>query len=366
MQIDVSASISRLLYENDKVIIPGLGGLVATYQHTTIDQVQGVFSPPTKDLSFNPNLTTNDGLLINHIKTRYNTTFSEAEQAISRFVAEANALFDKRENVALPEVGKLFKDYSGQIQFVSDSNNFNSSSYGLPEVQFHRVIRDGQPAHTADSESKNTGVPAAAGANVATTASQNTTVPIPTEMDKEVSYYLQRAIPLLAVLAILVVGMSIYLVTSKNNAAAALSTAPDANTEQSAEETSIRINQKPALADESIYTEEGVIIEKDETQQSSDNASPIIDTEGETLAPNQKECVIIIGGFRNKTNVERLVQRLYEAGYDAYIDKKNGITRVGAMFAYTRAREVDRKLRDVQERFAKKAWILPPEERVSK
>lgn len=364
MQIDVGASISRLLYENDKVIIPGFGGLVATYQHATVDQVQGVFSPPAKELSFNPNLITNDGLLINHIKTRYNTTFAQAEKAVADFVAQANTVFAKRENVILPEVGKLFKDYSGNIQFVSDNNNFNSQSYGLPPVKFYPVLRDRIPnpsptvvGNAAAATTVVTGAAKESKSHSVTIAKEES---IPTEVDKEVSYYLQRAIPFLAVLAVLVVVTSIYLVMSKNN-----NTRVNDGTAlaESIEEAQIRVNQKPALEDEAVYTDEGVILEEETPAGDIRTTPPVVDTEGETLAPNQKECVIIVGGFKSKANIEKLIQRLYEAGYDAYTDKKGSITRVGAMFAYTQESEVDRKLKDVQRRFAKKAWILPPDER---
>ncbi|MFK7936785.1 MAG: hypothetical protein AB8G22_24945 [Saprospiraceae bacterium] len=367
MQIDVGASISRLLYENDKVIIPGFGGLVAAYQNAAIDQVQGVFSPPAKDLSFNTNLITNDGLLINHIKTKYNVSFAEAEQAVADFVAQAKTTFERRENVVLPEIGKLFKDYEGKVQFVSDSNNFNSQSYGLPPVQFYPVLRDRIPDPAIATGTVATPNNAPIGAASTSTANIATPTPavaadesIPTEVDKEISYYLQKAIPFLAGLAILVVALSLYLVMSKDN-----NTRVNDGSElaESVEEAQIRINQKPELEDDAAYTEEGTIIEEGSVVEEVPDTPPLVDTEGETLAPNQKECVIIIGGFRDKGNVERLIQKLYEAGYDAYTDKKGSITRVGAMFAYNRESEVDRKLRDVQKRFAEKAWILPPDER---
>ena len=362
MQIDVGASISRLLYENNKVIIPGFGGLVATYQHASIDQVQGVFSPPAKDLVFNPNLITNDGLLINHIKSRYNISFAEAEKAVADFVTDAKATFGRRENVIIPEVGKLFKDYEGNIQFVSDSNNFNSQSYGLPAVKFYPVLRDRIPNPAATTAGAAATAAATSGGAAGDTVTTATAESIPTEVDKEVDYYLQKAIPFLAGLAILVVAVSVYLVMSK-----------DSNTRvndgsalvESIEESQIRVNQKPALEDETVYTEEGVILEDEVPTSDISTVPPVVDTEGETLAPNQKECVIIIGGFKNKGNIEKLIQRIYEAGYDAYTDRKGNLTRVGAMFAYTRESEVDQKLRDVQRRFAEKAWILPPEERLN-
>lgn len=355
MQIDVGTSISRLLYEHDKVIIPNFGGLIATYRHATVDQVQGVFSPPAKDLAFNTNLVTNDGLLINYIKSKYNISFAEAEKAVADYVQQAKTMLDKRENIILPEVGKLYRDYENKIQFISDNTNFNSQSYGLPPVQFYPVLRDRVPT-TIGSTAANTA--STIGATTTTGAAKATVTvseKIPTEVDKEISYYFQKAIPFLAGLAVLVVALSLYLVLSKDNNTRVND---GSGLAESIEEAQIRINQKPALEDEAEFTEDGVILEDEEP------TAPV-DTEGETLAPNQKECIIIIGGFKNKRNIQKLVEKLYEAGYDAYTDQKNGITRVGAMFAYTDEREVDRKLEDVKRKFERKAWILPPEERLN-
>lgn len=359
MQIDVGTSISRLLYEHDKVIIPNFGSLIATYRHATVDQVQGVFSPPAKDLVFNSNLITNDGLLINYIKSKYNISFGEAEKIVSDFVENSKTALDKRENIVIPEVGKLYRDYENKIQFISDNNNFNSQSYGLPPVQFYPILRDREPNQAGVGSSSMPKIASTTpSAKIATASASTTTAAtdqIPTETDKEISYYFQKALPFLAGLAILIVALSIYVVASKDNNTRINDGSQLA---ESVEEAQIRINQKPsAEEDEEDYTEEGIILE-------DESAAPV-DTEGETLAPNQKECIIIIGGFKNKRNIQKLVEKLYEAGYDAYTDQKNGITRVGAMFAYTDEREVDRKLEDVKRKFERKAWILPPEERLN-
>ncbi|MBK6949766.1 MAG: hypothetical protein IPH16_18360 [Haliscomenobacter sp.] len=44
-------------------------------------------------------------------------------------------------------------------------------------------------------------------------------------------------------------------------------------------------------------------------------------SEAPTLAPEQKQCIIVIGLFRDKNNVDRLVQRIYEEGFEPYLEK---------------------------------------------
>ena len=59
--------IQELLYEHNSVIIPSFGGFTAGYKPASIDHVQGVIFPPSKDLKFNRYLTINDGILVQHI-----------------------------------------------------------------------------------------------------------------------------------------------------------------------------------------------------------------------------------------------------------------------------------------------------------
>lgn len=351
MQIDVAISISELLYENSSVIIPDFGGLVSTYRTATVDQVQGVFSPPAKDLTFNSNLVTNDGLLTNYVKSKYNLSFIEAERAITTFVNHAKATLDRRENVLLPEVGRLYKDYENKIQFLPDNTNFNTQSYGLPPVQFYPVLRDRDLNKGIPTASTSTITKPETSANTIPEVAATTGTKTAPIAEKGLTHFMQKLIPFLAGAAILVLALTMYLFLSKDEGV--INTGSEFTQEDN--NPPIRINQKPGSEEEEIYdsNEEEIVDELGEISE--------VDTEGETIAPNQKECIIIIGGFGKKSNVDRLVEKIYEAGYDAYTDRKGKLTRVGVMFAYKNEYEVDSALEDVKGKFNRKAWILAPE-----
>ena len=59
--------ISELLFLHDCVIIPNFGGFVGNPKSAKLNKITGVLSPPSKQILFNANLKTNDGLLITHI-----------------------------------------------------------------------------------------------------------------------------------------------------------------------------------------------------------------------------------------------------------------------------------------------------------
>ena len=67
---------------------------------------------------------------------------------------------------------------------------------------------------------------------------------------------------------------------------------------------------------------------------------------------------MIIGAFSRKKGAEKRIKQIYELGYDAYQDKKNGLNRVGVQFAYESSRDIQKVTRKLKQRFDVKPWIL--------
>ena len=90
MNIDVAKAIKELLYTNEAVILPGLGGFTGSPVSAVVDYVQGSVQPPSRKLEFNPNLVINDGILVNHIQKSEVITAQEATVAIDNYVNRQN------------------------------------------------------------------------------------------------------------------------------------------------------------------------------------------------------------------------------------------------------------------------------------
>ena len=67
MNKTISKYISELLFLHDCVIIPEFGGFVGNNKSAVLNEITGTIFPPSKEILFNPNLKSNDGLLINKI-----------------------------------------------------------------------------------------------------------------------------------------------------------------------------------------------------------------------------------------------------------------------------------------------------------
>lgn len=153
--------IFELLYQHDCVIVPGFGGFVTNYRPAVIHPVLHTFSPPAKDILFNPLLQVNDGLLVQHIAMRENIPYELASQRLQQDLFRIREMLDQTNKCEIVNVGKLTKDPEGNLQFEpSDRINFLIASFGLgsfvsPAIQReHAIIRHEDLRHPAPVDRK--------------------------------------------------------------------------------------------------------------------------------------------------------------------------------------------------------------------
>jgi hypothetical protein len=140
--LKVDKHISNLLYEHDCVIVPDFGGFVANYQPAKVHPLKHTFTPPSKNIIFNRNLKSNDGLLANYIVTLEKTNYTQALRYIDHFVSGINEQLKKGTKVKIDEVGTLFLDVERNIQFEPDTTNFLMDAFGLSEFRSPAIKRD--------------------------------------------------------------------------------------------------------------------------------------------------------------------------------------------------------------------------------
>ena len=150
--MDISVFVSELFYDHDCVIIPGFGGFICSYRPATINRETHIVSPPSKAISFNRNLQSNDGLLINHIARKNNISFTNAAENIEAWVTFSQSLLSRNEELVLKNTGRLFKDPQGNLQFIPEGSvNYLKSSFGLRSIEAIPIHRAKEiplePAH---------------------------------------------------------------------------------------------------------------------------------------------------------------------------------------------------------------------------
>jgi len=336
MDIDIAPYIKELLYKHNNLVIPGFGNFVLKYASTTIDHVQGLLNPPSKTIGFDNNLITNDGKLLEFIKVKHKISSEEASALINTFVSKVKAQLGEREMVTIPEVGRLYKDFENNIQFIPDATNFNKEAFGLPTINFYPILRDKTNKITGQtSVPKNT----AQKVNTSTIAPPITTK----KQDGFFSYLKTNSWLWVFPLILLFAGLGtcvVYPKLSKNNSATA----------------DTRVNQRPSKIEDIEETEDPRedIIDR-QMEEEEEQEAEMIDTESVTVNPNQKECVVSIGVYSVRENATKMIKTVYDKGFDAYRENlvRNGkeFTKVGVQFGYETDEEFNSKLKSIKRYF---------------
>ena len=69
--------ISELLYRYNCVMVPGFGAFLTQMKSAVIHNSTSAFYPPTKVISFNEQVVTNDGLLVSYMAEAENISYEE-------------------------------------------------------------------------------------------------------------------------------------------------------------------------------------------------------------------------------------------------------------------------------------------------
>ena len=338
MNIDITPYIKELLFENNSLVIPNFGALTLTYSPSTIDHVQGLLNPPSKSINFDKNLVVNDGKLVNIIQEKHQVSTLEANQQITKFVNIMKDQLDRREMVNIANVGRLYKDFENNIQFIPDSTNFNKEAFGLPTVNFYPILRDKVTADTI--------VPSGS-ANAHQYTKKKSFFQWFKDYSTENSWL---PISLITALFLVVAGFGMNKMGLFDTTSVA-----DKKVNESPAETSA--NQETSLAIDVPEEEEDNDAEdfaEDEAMATTEDED-VVDTESSTLSPNQRIAVVSVGIFGNKANAQKRIEQVYDYGYDAlpnkYIKKGKELTQVGIQFAFETENEFEETLRHIKKRF---------------
>lgn len=141
--MDISVYIQELLWDYECVIIPGFGGILASYRSAEMILAEHTIYPPSKALAFNEYLTKNDGLLIKHISARTGQDYAQVADEVDQWVQKTRKLLANNEEIYLPQIGRFHKDVERNLQFTADEKaNYLYASYGLRKVVAEPILRD--------------------------------------------------------------------------------------------------------------------------------------------------------------------------------------------------------------------------------
>ncbi|WP_461533268.1 HU domain-containing protein [Sinomicrobium sp.] len=146
--------IGELLYRYSCVTVPEFGSFLTQFRSARIHNHS--FFPPSKAVSFNAQLVSNDGLLLRHISDTLGISYEEAELEVRKKVIDWNELLENGEKLSLKQIGLLWLNKEGSIQFQPfTETNYLTSSFGMAATGAREIIR--KPT-SQNNDSSSTGV----------------------------------------------------------------------------------------------------------------------------------------------------------------------------------------------------------------
>ena len=117
--MDLSAHIHYLLYKHDCVTVPGFGSFLAEQKAAIYYEENQFYFPPSKRLSFNEQLQSNDGTLASHLAKAYDTSY---ERAVMDTHQETIAWKEKLQKgkLNIPNLGSLVLNSEGKLVFTPE------------------------------------------------------------------------------------------------------------------------------------------------------------------------------------------------------------------------------------------------------
>jgi len=369
MVIDIAAHISNLLYQNDYVNLPGLGRLFTQYQPAYIHHIEGVINPPSKSISFSEEIKEDNNLLVNAISHSHQLNLLQAEIVMNDYVDSIKNSLSFNEEVDIPNVGKLYKDYESQIAFSPAVTNYNASTFGLPELKFDPIKLSKELLINKLDDTT----------NETENITQNTVNSNPKiQPKKKQSSKLYWLIPILLGIMVAFFAYKFYINKKNSNT----NSSPTALYEND-EHNTIDLGNKSIEQDNAINQNEEKIKQLEnmplpEELQNVDtlknnHANIEIEKRNETTneteikvksemninpkVSNSNTCIVIAGAFRDRNNLKKLEKSLNKGNWTIYKDKKNGLYRIGVQFDFQNNRDKSTKIEEIRK-IAPESWVL--------
>jgi len=307
--------ISDLLYRYNCVVVPGFGAFLSQHKSAVLNKQTNSFYPPSKSLSFNERLSSNDGLLVSYMAEVEKCSYEEMLQKVLNKVETWKRVLDQGERLTLENIGNLKSNKEGKILFQpSYQLNHLTSSFGLSSFVSAPITREVLKKEVAAIEEK---------------------VPfiITPERRKESSirpYLKYAAIILLAIST----GLTGYRLYNEN------------------------LNQRQLVV-EKAQEEVSKSIQEATFFDTAPLELPALNLKVITKKPEVAMHHIVAGAFRFRSNADKKIRQLNRRGYDAtYLGtNKHGLH----MVTYSSHSDVDealQTLRKVKRTQSQDAWLL--------
>ena len=311
MNKTVDHYISELLFLHDCVILPDFGGFVGNPKSAKLNKITGILSPPSKQILFNTNLKTNDGLLIAHLSNQENISQNSAKNKVVDFITQISKKLHSSKVLRIDKIGLFTLGKEGNIIFLQDSaHNYSLDAFGMKATHNKEISRANQLEEKVISKIQNIGAQnrtpkiflRAAAVIIPLVALSYLSI---SEQDRINNVYTQMA------------SMNPFAITEVFTPITVIN--PDKIIDLSIQKNNTSLNNQ----NKDDIDWEKIAKELDENEESNnDNKAKIITSYKET------HYYIIAGAFAEKKNANRMLTKLNNSNYAAEILKEGQLLKV--------------------------------------
>ena len=313
----VASVVAELLYVHDCIVLPGFGGLIGNYASARVHPVSHVFQMPSKQLAFNRNLKTDDGLLVNQFAKNQNSSFSEARTTLISYAEALNDRLLAGERVDWEHVGQFQSDVERNFQFRAfTTHNFLPESFGLYTLQVSPINRGPSPDRRPE--------PVFVNREIVSPVKQNRKFPIRAAL---------KTVPFILLAAL--IGFNAILPEGKGISKSDFSVFSNIASAPTFAIGSIRSSNLPAVR----------------------KSVEVISVE--TFSAESAKIFIVAGCYSTEQNANGMVDYLNEKGFDSFVLDQTpaGLHRV-VYGSYASVNEASSELSAIKKGLNEEAWLL--------
>ena len=359
--------IEKLLLEHDCVIVPGFGGFIANTMPAHYNDAEGMFLSPYRAITFNQNLTDNDGLLVQAYMQTFDAAYPEALCQLEKDVEKLCLQLDIHGEVQLNDIGLLKKDLANRICLLPQETGIQTPQfYGLSAIGISTVSQLLAVQTDASALTENT----TEERKVPSIESQKpTSLPLPEKGDSEGKT--TKHFPLLvdlgiaaAIAAIMFLVFSAPIIsTPKSEAdyciAGTLVVKPHA--ERAPVVTNAQADVPESKTGEKKGTEVTALATTNTISKPTDTAEQPVNLSRNNLKQQSttENYTLVLACHVTEKNANLFIQHLTKSGYEGAVFAKGKVTRIlyGNYPSEEEAAKNLRKLRKENDNFAS-AWIM--------
>lgn len=350
--MEISPNLSLLLFQHDCLIVPGLGGFVASYKSTEFNTQGQYINPARKTIAFNQNLNTNDGLLAHHIAQKANVGFNSALDKINAWVSGLHSKLQQGETITIEGIGSLKLNEEKRIVFtpIADAN-FLPETYGLGKLSLgNTVVKQAAVAPKAAKSEE----PAPSKAIVSEKSKQTQPAPTikPPRQKRKTS--LLRKVFVAVIILIVIAALAILPDFMYHAKISTGSIIPPNGVNTSRSSSDIETGQV-----QTAEVQKASPLHAESSEKNTD-AQPRVDTITPKTSKTDSVYYIIAGAFKSESNAQGLVNALEQKGYEPKIINLHGssLYRVGYK-QYNSRNEAETHLDAVRSQENNSAaWVL--------